>query len=328
LSPDTKRALIIGAAGQDGTLLAAHLDTLGYQIVGAVRSGSNITKLPGLNSVRLVEIDIRDASQLGDLIAEFTPDEIYHLAAFHHSAEDQSSHAKFHSRQSMVEINFESTKALAFAILASTLPCHLLFAGSSQMFTPNRDQHVISESDRYKPSTFYGHTKMWSADLLALLRQEYGLRASTAILFNHESHLRRPQFVSRKIALAAGAAHFGRPVRLDLLNVGARADWCAAKDVVRALHLIASSHEPRDYVVASGELHSVRSMLEIAFARAGQDWRQFTTFRFDAREHALCGDSRLIEAALGWRRTQSFPDMIAEMVEAEIERQREGPDAL
>jgi GDPmannose 4,6-dehydratase len=186
------------------------------------------------------------------------------------------------------------------------------------MYTATHHCHVIDESSPKRPSSFYGHTKSWGSELLAFLRDDFDLCASTAILFNHESPLRRPQFLPRKIARAAAAARSGAPVALDLLNIGARVDWSSAHDAVRALHLMAVSAEPRDYVVASGELRSVRAVLEIAFGHVGLDWRNFTTFRFDQEGPALCGSPLLLEAKLGWKRTRSFADMIAEMVEADL----------
>jgi GDPmannose 4,6-dehydratase len=261
-----------------------------------------------------------DTTALHDLLAHLSPDEIYHLAAVHHSTEENSTYSETQIRQRMVDTNFGSTQSLAFALLKSKVSSHLIFAASSQMYTASRHQHMVDETSPKLPSTFYGHTKAWSTDLLAVLRSEFGLRASTAILFNHESHLRRARYVSRKISLAAAAAHLKRPVSLDLLNVGARADWCSAVDTVRALHLMATAAEPADYIVASGELHSVRDMLDAAFGHVGLDWRQFATFRLDDEQPALCGDPRRLENALAWQRTKSFATTIAEMVDADIAR--------
>jgi GDPmannose 4,6-dehydratase len=319
-APAGKTALITGAAGQDGTLLTDHLVRLGYKVVGVVRRGYSIQPSSQSGPAQLTEADICDPVALRELLSRFRPSEIYHFAALHHSTQESSRYSSFQSRQRMVEINFESTKALAFTLLELQLPSHLVFAASSQMYTADDFQDLIDETSPKKPRTFYGHTKSWGVDLLALLRNEFGLCASSAILFNHESHLRGPQYVSRKIALAASAAHLGRPVLLDLLNIGARADWSSATDVVHALHLIATSAEPRDYVVASGELRTVRDMLHIAFGHVGLDWRKFTTFRFDLDEHALCGNPKLLEETLGWKRTQSFQETIVEMVNADIAR--------
>jgi GDPmannose 4,6-dehydratase len=218
----------------------------------------------------------------------------------------------------MVNTNFLSTKALAFAVLEAGSPCRVVYAGSSQMYSAESLHYEIDESTERKPSTFYGHTKAWSMDLLGQLRQGCGLSASTAILFNHESPLRRPSFVSRKISQAAAAARRGDPVNLNLLNIGARTDWSSANDVVRALHLMATADRPADFVVASGELHSVRTMLDIAFDHVGLDWKSLVTAQRDAEQPALIGKAMLLESVLGWKRQQSFPDMIRQMVDADI----------
>ena len=319
-----KTALITGVCGQDGTVLAEHLLGFGYRVVGIARRPPDTEQRTRLQAAHLVEVDICEPSALHILLSDYRPDEVYHLAAFHHSTQDNAHHSDVQSKTAMVRTNFQSTAALAFAVLETGVPCHLVFAASSQMFTAAQHCQLVDEATPREPSTFYGHTKSWSAQLLAHLCDESGLRASTAILFNHESPFKRPQFVSRKIARAAAAAPLGRPIPLDLLNIGARVDWSSAHDVVRALHLMAASSQPRDYVVASGELHSVRQMLEIAFGHVGLDWQKFTTFRSDHDEPALCGNPRRLEETLGWKRTRSFAEIVVEMVDADIARARAG----
>ena len=160
-------------------------------------------------------------------------------------------------------------------------------------------------------------------DLLAHLRREAGLKAGSAILFNHESPLRGAQFVSRKITRAAAAAKVGRPdAAIHLRNVGARVDWSSAEDVVQALQLIGEAAAPRDFVVASGELHSVRDLLAAAFDHVGLDWRQHVHHDLDELAPALRGRPAAIERELGWRRAQSFEALVAAMVEADLERLR------
>jgi GDPmannose 4,6-dehydratase len=187
---------------------------------------------------------------------------------------------------------------------------------------------MVCEHTPKHPSTFYGRLKSWSAELLGQLREDAGLRASTAILFNHESTLRRSQFVSRKITQAAAAIRLGRLDRLEVLNTRARADWCSAADVVRALHLMATSPAARDYVVASGTLHTVEELLAVAFGHCGLDWREHVDAR-DAREQpALCGDPRLIESELGWRPSVGFEDLIREMVDHDLRLLRAGAEPV
>jgi GDPmannose 4,6-dehydratase len=319
-------ALITGPGGQDGTLLARHLRGLGYRVIGIVRPGFRTGSHINARDVELIEADICDHAAWSKLLSEHAPREIYHLAACHHSTGEGAGPHEHKLKKEMVNINFLSTKVLAFAVLEAGSHCHLVYAGSSQMYSAQRLHHEIDELSERKPSTFYGYTKAWSMELLGQLRKDCGLRASTAILFNHESSLRRPQFVSRKISQAAAAAARGDPVNLDLLNIGARTDWSSANDVVRALHLMATADRPADFVVASGELHSVRAMLDIAFGHLGLNWNSFVTMQRDIEQPALVGDATLLESTLGWKRQQSFSDMIKQMVDADIASRDRGHD--
>jgi GDPmannose 4,6-dehydratase len=313
-----KLAMITGPRGQDGTLLGRHLRGLGYRVVGIVRPNFPTTSHDDARGIELIEADICDQANWSKLLSEYAPQEIYHLAARHHSTQGEVGQLDDQIKKEMVATNFLSTQALAFALLEAGTRCHLVYAGSSQMYSAGRLHHEIDENTERKPSTFYGYTKAWSMDLLGQLRKDCGLRASTAILFNHESPLRQPQFVSRKISQAAAAARRGDPVHLDLLNIGARADWSSAQDVVCALQLIATSDRPADWVVASGELHSIRTMLDIAFGHVGLNWATVATASCDVEQPTLVGDATLLESTLGWKRQQSFPDLIRQMVDADI----------
>jgi GDPmannose 4,6-dehydratase len=308
-----RTALITGAAGQDGQLLSARLLSQGYAVVGIVRPGTALP--PGPPALRFVESDLREPGLFDRLLPVLRPDEIYHLAAFHRSAQEAGAGSdvlRWHRQ--MVDTNFGACSALAMALLESALPARLVFAASSQMYTPGEAVSLIDEDSPRRPSTFYGHAKAWSTALLGQLRAEHGLHASTAILFNHESSLRRPSFVSRKITLAAAAAAAGRPHPLRLMNVGARVDWSAAEDVVAALQTMAGAATPQDCVVASGRLHSVRELLAAAFGHVGLDWREHTQFDRDSAEPALCGKPRRLQA-LGWQPDLGFETWVGRMVD-------------
>lgn len=318
---DIRTALITGAAGQDGQLLSARLLAQGYRVIGIVRPGTQLQL--DLAGLRLVEADLLEPGLFGRLLTEWKPDDIYHLAAFHHSAQEGAERATLLSaRRQMVETNFNSCCALAMEMVDCDLPAHLVFAASSQMFTAQENQDPIDEKTPRQPSTFYGHVKAWSTELLGLLRAEQGLHASTAILFNHESRLRRPSFVSRKISLAAAAAASGRPHALHLMNIGARVDWLAAEDVVAALQMMATAETPQDCVVASGQLHSVRDLLATAFGHVGLDWRKYTQFDCDLTEPALCGQTQRLNG-MGWWPKSSFADWVCRMVDHDLQAQRQ-----
>ena len=313
-----KTALITGIGGQDGRLLAEHLLKSGYRVVGVSRPGRGQTGADTIAGTQSDDTDLTDAAAVMTLVQTWQPNEIYHLAAFHHSSQENSRGAALTTKDTMLATNFMSTKNLAFAMLEKKSQAHLVFAASSQMFTAEKITHEIDESSRRKPSTFYGLTKSWSADLLASLRAEHGIRASTAILFNHESPLRGEQFVSRKITRAAALAKLGKAPKLTLQNIGARADWSSARDVVRALHMLGSTPNAQDLVVASGVLHSVQDMLDAAFKHVGLDWRDHVVFERNVTVPALVGRPDKIREALEWQPTINFSSMIEEMVRCDL----------
>ena len=314
----SRTALITGVLGQDGSLLAELLLSRGYRVVGVMRAGSVPPSQGPLLAATLVSIDLADPIAVRVLLEEWKPDELYHLAAFHHSSQDNSVSSGLRGKDAMLATNFWSTKTLAFTLAEQRSICHLVFASSSQIFTATQLQQEIDERSPRHPATFYGHSKSWSMDLLGFLRKESGLRASNAILFNHESSRRGVQFVSRKITRAAALASAGARPSLDLQNIGARVDWSSADDVVRALGLIGRSDQASDYVVASGSLHSVRDLLQVAFVHVGLDWEAFTSYQEDTARPALVGQARFLEATLGWRPKVAFQAMVAEMVDHDV----------
>jgi GDPmannose 4,6-dehydratase len=311
--------LITGAFGQDGSLLAENLAGLGHEVVGVVRElPSENRKQAGCR--RVLRTDITDEFAWRALLSDLRPARIYHLAAFHHSAQEEAGKGMLEAWNQMMRINFQSTRALAYAALEAVPDTHIVFSASSQMYTPGNAVLEVDETTPREPATFYGHAKSLSMGLLAFLRTQKGLHASTAILFNHESPRRGPQFVTRKIARMAAMAKRGLGGRLELMNVGARVDWSAAEDVVRALHLMVEAERADDYVVASGCLHTVREVLEVAFGHLQLDWRASVDFREDLTVPALLGRPEKIERALGWRRAVGFERMITGMVDADLER--------
>lgn len=310
-----RTALITGALGQDGVLLAESLLSRGYRVVGVVRAGRSLPIDGPLTEVHFTSIDLCDPIAIRSLLDEWRPNEVYHLAAFHHSSQERSSSTASASREEILNVNFLATKSLAFALLEAKADCHLVFASSSQVFTAVDMIHIVNESSPRHPSTFYGHAKSWSMDLLDFLRRESGLRASSVILFNHESTRRSTQFVSRKITRAAAMAACGERVDVQLQNIGSRVDWSSAHDVVHALSLIGQEQAPKDYTVASGQLHSVRQLLEIAFDHVGLDWKRFATFQEERATPALVGETQTLEHLTAWRRAVRFEDMVTEMVD-------------
>lgn len=318
-SPDVApTALITGALGQDGRLLAARLLASGYRVIGVTKPGQTLPSDGTLAAMQLDHTSLEDGPALRRLLDETSPAEIYHLAALHHASQEDASGNQLAVQEAMLRQNFLTTKSLAFAILEVHASAHFVFAASSQMYCAGPADIFIDEHSPRNPASFYGHTKSWSMDLLAFLRRAHGLRASTAILFNHESPLRGAQFVSRKITQAAAHAKLGKPVKLKLQNLDARVDWSSARDAVAAMHTMATAVSGADYVVASGRLHSVQDLLETAFGVVSLDWRGYVEAALIRTVPALTGSPAKLCEVFGWRPSVSFEDMIYEMVRHDL----------
>lgn len=314
-----RTALITGALGQDGSLLAELLLDRGFAVIGVVRPSSKRPLAGALAAVHWQTTDLTDAEAVRALLAKYRPCQLYHLAAAHHSSQQGTAPVTPADRDTMCRTNFWATKTLALAMLELGLDSHLVFASTSQIYSASAQDLRIDEASARQPATFYGYTKSWSMDLLALLRREHGLRASSAILFNHESPRRGPAFVTRRVTQAAARAARGEVTpRLRLQNIGARVDWSSARDVVSALALMGGADVAHDHVLASGALHSVRELLDAAFTHVGLRWADFVDVEADRHGPALCGSPAAIEASLGWRRAIGFEAMVAEMVEVDL----------
>lgn len=316
-------AIITGIYGQDGSLLAEHLLSQRYRVVGLV---SRLR--PGyldLGPAEIIAADISDPPAMRELFLKVRPDECYHLAAAHHSSEQKT---ETDIRTQMLRVNFLSTQTILDALLENTPECRFLYAGSSQMHTPESDITVVDESTPYRPSSYYGVTKAASVHLIDLLRRERGLWGVTTILFNHESTRRGPLYLSRKVTRAAARirkeqneALSWRSGKLGISDISARADWSAAADFVRAFHLSLQADSPADYVLASGEVRSVRDLLQEAFQAVGLDWRDFVLAEQSSDRMprpCLQGNPQKARKHLGWKPQQSFSALIQEMVEHDL----------
>lgn len=295
--------LITGAGGQDGWYLGRDCLALGHRVIGLVRPGAEGRVAPG---VLALGYDIAgDPEGLSALIAGLLPRRIYHLAAAHHSSEGASAALD----ATMVAVNHRASLALIRGVLAHVPDCRLIFAGSSQMFTPADPPLVVDETTPARPATFYGVTKAWSREAITWARDRHGLLGGTAILFNHESPRRGPAFVTAKIARAAA-----RGEKLHLFNLGARVDWSAAEDFSRAFIRIADDDvPPGDFVFGSGQLHSVTDFAAAAFAAAGRDWRDHLTADQTQTGPALVANPARLRA-LGWQPRHGLADLAAMML--------------
>lgn len=317
-----KKALITGIAGQDGSYLAELLIAEGYEVHGIVRRIAiedtehklkNIRHL--LDRVHLHVASLDNVLSMIKVIKDLKPDECYHLAAssfVSYSFEDEIS---------ILNNNVNSTHYLLAAIREFAPSCRVYFAGTSEMFG-NVDHSPQDESTPFNPRSIYGISKVASYHLVKNYRQQYGLYACSGILYNHESPRRGYEFVTRKIVSSAVKIKLGLADSLVLGNLDACRDWGYAPDYVKAMWLMLQAEMPDDYVVATGETHSVREFVETAFSSLRLDYEQHVRvdpqFFRPAEKVQLCGNPARIVDRLQWARTRSFPEVVKEMVDSEM----------
>jgi len=316
------KALITGIAGQDGSYLAELLLAKDYEVHGIVRRTAIEDTEHQLKNIRhlLPRITLHVASldnvlSLIKTIRDIGPDECYHLAA------SSFVSYSFEDELSILSNNVNSTHYLLAAIREFAPRCRFYFAGSSEMFgaVTNAPQ---DENTPFNPRSIYGISKVASYHLVKNYRQQYGLFACTGILYNHESPRRGYEFVTRKIVASAVKIKLGLATGLNLGNIDAYRDWGYAPDYVLAMWLMLQAKAPDDYVVATGETHSVREFVELTFTALGLDYQKYITIDpqlFRPTEAVqLCGNPTKAVQKLGWSRTVTLREIITMMVESEM----------
>jgi GDPmannose 4,6-dehydratase len=318
-----KRALITGITGQDGSYLAELLLEEGYEVIGMVRRSStvNFERIAHIQDrVSLVAGDLLDEISLIGILREHRPAEVYNLAA-----------------QSFVQTSWTQpvltgeTTALGVtrvldAIRIADPEIRFYQASSSEMF--GKVQEVPqTEKTPFYPRSPYGVAKVYGHWITVNYRESYGLHASSGMLFNHESPRRGLEFVTRKVSHGVARIASGMDDKLFLGNLDAQRDWGFAGDYVRAMWLMLQRDEPDDFVVSTGETHSVRELCEIAFAHVGLDWHEHVVvddkFLRPAEVDLLVGDATKAKTELKWEKTVSFADLVGLMVQADVELLRE-----
>ena len=311
------RALITGISGQDGSFLAELLLSKGYEVHGIKRRSSsfNTGRIDHLfDRLHLHYGDLTDATSLIRILSEVQPDEVYNLGAQSHVA------VSFEMPEYTAEVNALGTLRVLEAIRFLKLDCRFYQASTSEIFGDSPPPQ--NEATPFRPRSPYAIAKLHAHWTTVNYREAYGLFACCGILFNHESPVRGETFVTRKIVRGLTRIKQGRDQYLYLGNLDARRDWGHAKDYVRAQWLMLQHAEPRDYVIASGEQHSVRDFVEVAGRLIGFDnvWRYVKTdpkYYRPLEVDSLCGDASRAREELNWKPTVGFEELVQEMVDAE-----------
>lgn len=329
-----KTALITGITGQDGSYLAEFLLAKGYTVYGIIRRSSsfNTGRIDHIYrdphdpapQMRLVYGDLNDASSLNRVIRTVQPDEIYHLGAQSHVR------VSFDVPEYTGEVTGLGTVRLLDAIRETGVKTKFYQASSSEMF--GNMPGPLNERTPFQPRSPYAAAKVYAYWVTVNYREGYGLFACNGILFNHESPRRGETFVSRKITKAAARIKLGRQEKLYLGNLDAKRDWGYAPDYVEAMWMMLQHQEPDDYVIATGETHSVREFLDLSFGRLDLDWKKYV--EIDPRYYRptevdlLLGDCTKARMVLGWKPRVRFEELVRLMVEADLEAESRKPAAL
>ena len=315
----TRRALITGVTGQDGSYLAELLLEQGYEVIGVVRRSStlNFERIAHIQDrMTLVPADLLDEVSLIAVLRDHRPTEVYNLAA-----------------QSFVQTSWSQpvftgeTTALGVTRLLDAVrivdpEIRFYQASSSEMFGKVHEVPQ-TESTPFYPRSPYGVAKVYGHWITVNYRESYGLHASSGMLFNHESPRRGLEFVTRKVTHGAARIACGLDDKLALGNLDAQRDWGYAADYVRAMWLMLQQDSPSDYVIATGETHSVRELCQLAFSAAGLEWEQHVVvderFLRPAEVDLLVGDPTKARTTLGWQRDVDFARLVEMMVEADLD---------
>jgi GDPmannose 4,6-dehydratase len=322
MKPMGKKALITGITGQDGSYLAEHLLSLGYEVHGLVRRVAleqpehRLSRLQHvLDRITIHAASLESYASVFSVLAKHGFDECYHLAAQSFVAES------FVDGFSTMSTNINGTHYVLAALRELQPECRFYFAGSSEMFGKAREIPQ-RETTPFYPRSPYGISKVAGFHLAMNYREAYGMFCSSGILFNHESPRRGFEFVTRKITEGVARIKASHAQELRLGNLDAQRDWGHARDYVVAMHLMLQQPEPADYVIATGRSHSVREFCEAAFAEVGLDYRDHvkidpTVYR-PAEVDLLIGDASKAHSVLNWRPTVDFAALIKEMVQADL----------
>jgi len=319
-----KIAFVTGMTGQDGPYLAKLLLEKGYHVIGLVKrySSPNLENIKFLgieNDIELITGDITDDNSMNHLIKTLRPNEFYNLAA------QSFVGASWDLNKVTTEVNAVGPLNILNAIKQHSPDTRFYQASTSEMYGNGINSNKQDENTPFHPRSPYGVAKLYAHWITINFRESYSLHASTGILFNHESPIRGKEFVTRKITDGVARIKLGLKDKIVLGNLEAKRDWGFAGDYVEAMWLMLQQPEPGDYVIATGEQHSIKELLQLAFESVSiSDWQQYVEsdpkFKRPAELHSLCGDSAKAEKILGWQRKTDFKTLVGMMVEADIKR--------
>ncbi len=326
----TKRALITGITGQDGYHLADLLHEKGYEVYGIIR-GQHNPRRQRLEQeqpfIKIIEADILDQSSLLRAITTAQPDEVYSLGAISHVG------YSFKNPQLTLDVTGKGVLNLLEAIRQVDTENKIRFyqASTSEMFGGleyNRPEKGYTEESTFHPRSPYGVAKLYAHWITKNYRESYGMHASCGILFNHEGERRGVEFVTRKITNAVARIHLGKQDHIELGDLWPQRDWGYAGDYVEGMWLMLQQDKPGDYVLATGETHSIEEFLDLAFKEIGiDDWKPYVkqnpAFMRPAEVDLLLGDPSKAEKELGWKRKVDFPGLVKLMVKHDLELESE-----
>jgi len=312
------RAIIIGHSGQDGTLLCESLERQGYDLIGLSRS--SVFSIPKRFFEKPPEIE--DDNSISELIKDFQPTEIYYLAAYHTSSEVSYD---VELRESFIKAEQTHVVGLLNVLCAirDYAPCCRLFYASSSLVFSGEDGEVQDENTPLSPSGFYGFTKAQAMWLCEEFREKYGVFASVGILYNHESYLRAPHFLTKKIILSAISAASGSKKILTIGDLSAKVDWSYAPDFVEAFQLILKADKNETFIIASGEAHTVQEFIEFVYEYFDLDWREYVvedSSILARRPLVKIGNPSKLISETGWKRSFDFSGFVKQLVVDIVEK--------
>lgn len=327
-----KRALITGITGQDGYHLAELLNEKGYDLFGMIRGQQNPKRRQVEEEqpyVKLIEADLTDQSSLIRAVETAAPDEVYNLAAVSHVG------YSFKNPQLTADVTGKGVLNVleAIRLTGGEKTVHFYQASTSEMYGGldyNRPGEGYDEDALFHPRSPYGVAKLYGHWITKNYRESYGMHASCGILFNHEGPRRGLEFVTRKISNAVARIHLGKQEYIELGNLEAKRDWGYAGDYVEGMWRMLQQDQPDDYALATGETHSIKEFLELAFKEVGiDDWQPYVkqnpAFMRPAEVDLLLGNPTKAEKVLGWKRQVDFPGLVKMMVQHDLEVEADKP---